>query len=161
RTDGSKRVALLVGVNQYEKRNFRDLQYAERDVEELSRVLASAGYEVHLLTGSAPGSRRATLKNVESAIEAALRGRTKKDLVLVALAGHGLQLEVAGSDGKLRAESFYCLADAEQGNPKTMLSMGKLFEQIDHRGGGQNLVLIDACREDPTRGRGLDGSRVQ
>src|SRR5438105_1400666 len=156
----SKRVALLVGVNQYDNRNFRNLEYAERDVEELAKVLEPAGYEVHLLSGSAQGEKHAALKNIQKTIEALLTGRKKEDLVLVALAGHGLQIEVTGPDGKLRAESFYCPADAERGNPDTLLAMGKLFEEIDRRGGGRNLVLVDACREDPTRGRGLDGSRV-
>src|SRR5262245_30111384 len=99
-----KRVALLVGVNHYDKRGFRDLEYAERDVEELADVLRGAGYEVHLLTGKAAGSRRAELRNVQTAVGAVLTGRKKEDLILVALAGHGLQIEVAGGDGKLRAE---------------------------------------------------------
>jgi formylglycine-generating enzyme required for sulfatase activity len=41
-----------------------------------------------------------------------------------------------------------------------MLAIGKLLEDIDRRGGGQNLLLVDACREDPARGRGLDGGKV-
>jgi uncharacterized caspase-like protein len=106
-----KRVALLVGVNKYDKRNFRDLEYAERDVQELAKILESAGYEVHLLTGGARDDKRATLDNVEKHIDAVLKGRTKKDLVLVALAGHGLQIEVTGGDGKLRAESLYLQVD--------------------------------------------------
>jgi TPR repeat protein len=149
-----------VGVNHYDKRGFRDLEYAERDVEELARVLDRAGYEIHLLTGSAAGEKRATLKNVLAAIEATLKERTKRDLVLVCLAGHGLQIEIP-VDGKLQAESFFCPADAAHGDPQTMLAMGALFDQINRRGGGQNLVLIDACREDPTRGRGMDGSTVR
>jgi uncharacterized caspase-like protein len=103
----SKRVALLVGVNQYDSRNFRNLEYAERDVEELAKVLGPAGYEVHLLTARATGENRAELKNIQKAVEALLSGRKKDDLVLVAMAGHGLQIEVSGPDGKLRAESLY------------------------------------------------------
>ena len=57
-----KKVALLIGVNKYEKRGFRDLEYAERDVEELGQVLAQGGYEIHLLTGGAAGEKRATLR---------------------------------------------------------------------------------------------------
>src|SRR5262245_60344287 len=97
-----KKVALLVGINKYDKRGFRDLEFAERDVEQLAKTLQSAGYDVHLLTGSAKDDKRATLENIEKAIEAVLKGRTKKDLVLVAFAGHGLQVEVASTDGKLQ-----------------------------------------------------------
>ncbi len=81
--------------------------------------------------------------------------------MLICLAGHGFQLDVAGSDGKIQADAFYCPVDAERGNPASMLSIGSLLEQIDTRGGGRNLLLIDACREDPTRGRGLDGTTVK
>src|SRR5437667_3653847 len=156
-----KRVSLLVGVNKYDKRLFNDLSFAERDVEEMATVLEKGGYEVHLLTGSASGAKRATLKNIQAAIETLLKERTKRDLVLVGLAGHGLQIEVANDAGKLQAESFYCPVDAEAGNSKSMLAMGQLFEEINRRGGGRTLVLVDACREDPTRGRGMDGSTVK
>ena len=54
-----KRVSLLVGVNKYDKRLFNDLSFAERDVEEMAAVLEKGGYEVHLLTGSATGAKRA------------------------------------------------------------------------------------------------------
>src|SRR5205807_1456607 len=114
-----KKVALLIGVNKYANRGFRDLEFAERDVGELANVLEPVGYEVHVLTSTAAGGKRATLANIHESIEAVLNGRTKKDLVLVAFAGHGLQIEIAGPDGKLQAESFFCPADAEQGNPKT------------------------------------------
>jgi hypothetical protein len=153
-----KKLALLVGVNTYDKRGFRDLEYAERDIDALGALLQDAEWEVRILRGTSTGTQRATLANINSAIEATLTGRTKRDLVLVGLAGHGVQAEVEG--GGLRAESFFCPADAEQGNPKTMLAIGKLFAEIERRGGGSNLILVDACREDPTRGRGLDGSRV-
>jgi tetratricopeptide (TPR) repeat protein len=156
-----KKVALLIGVNKYDKRGFRDLEYAERDVAVMKPLLENAGFEVHLLTASAEEARRATLKNIQATIERVLKDRTKRDLVLVALAGHGLQIEVVGPDGKLHADSFFCPCDAVNGHPKTMLSMGKLFEDINARGGEHNLVLIDACREDPTRGRGMDGSTVR
>src|SRR5205085_10327438 len=99
-----KKVALLIGVNKYDKRGFHDLAYAERDVEELGQVLSQGGYEIHLLTGGAAGEKRATLENVHKAIDAVLKGRTKKDLVLVALAGHGLQIEVPGGDSKMQSE---------------------------------------------------------
>ncbi len=158
-TPAGKKVALLIGVNTYDKRGFRDLEYAERDIDAMAAVLQDAEWEVRLLRGTSTGTQRATLGNINSAVEATLTGRTKRDLVLVGLAGHGVQAEVEGG-GALRAESFFCPADAEQGNAKTMLAIGKLFTEIERRGGGSNLILVDACREDPTRGRGLDGSKV-
>ena len=111
-----KKVALLVGVNSYDKRGFRDLEYAERDIDALAAVLQDAEWEVRLLRGTSTGSQRATLTNIQTAVEATLTGRTKRDLVLVGFAGHGVQAEVDVPGGGRRAESFFCPADAEQGN---------------------------------------------
>ncbi len=64
--------ALLIGVNAYEKRGFRDLLYAERDVDELEAVLQlkSLGYQVTKLTGSSTDkSLRATLANSKAHID--------------------------------------------------------------------------------------------
>src|SRR5262245_6019173 len=158
---GGKKMALLIGVNKYENRKFRDLEFAERDVEELADILGPAGYEVQLLTSDGQGPKQATLANVQKAIDVLLTKRTKRDLVLVALTGHGFQIEVPGPDGNLQSDSYFCPVDGVGGEPKTMLAMAWLFAEIDRRGGGRNLVLVDACREDPTRGRGMDGGTVK
>ncbi len=39
-----EKYALLVGVRQYETPDLRTVKYAERDVEELARVLIQSGY---------------------------------------------------------------------------------------------------------------------
>lgn len=154
------RVALLIGVNQYERRGFRNLQYAERDVEDVAKVLSSDGYQLQLLTGSGVAEKRATLANIRLAVEKALSDRKKSDLVVIALAGHGFQIKI-GDTGQTARESFFCPVDAQKDDPDTMLSIGWLLDEIDRRGGGRNLVLVDACREDPARSRGMNGSVVK
>ena len=62
--DPSKKVALLVGVSQYQKKGFPDLKYAERDVQELAQVLRQSGFQVQLLLGSGKGEKRATGENL-------------------------------------------------------------------------------------------------
>ena len=85
-----KKVALLVGVNLYAKRGLagKPLKYAERDVAELAKLLTDQGFEATLLTGV-----RATKPDVDRAIAKVLTGRNADDVVLVALAGHGLQFK--------------------------------------------------------------------
>src|SRR5215813_10188055 len=67
--DTARRVALVIGVNRYDNRNLANLEYAERDAEELSRTLQES-YRVQLLLGNpADASKRATKVNVEQALE--------------------------------------------------------------------------------------------
>jgi len=158
--DTGRKVAILVGINKYDGR-LRDLDYAERDVTELGKVLKEQGFEVRVLIATGTGDDKATLANVEKAVKATLAKIGKKDLLLIGLAGHGFQLEVPDAQGKLESGAFFCPVDARKGDPATMLSISKLIEQIDDSGASANLLLVDACREDPSRGRGLDGSTVK
>src|SRR5262245_19669193 len=68
-----RKIALLVGVNVYDKRGLQDLKYAERDVDELAKVLKDGGFAVRLLKGSSTGDDRATLENVRKALDALLK----------------------------------------------------------------------------------------
>jgi tetratricopeptide (TPR) repeat protein len=161
-TDTGKRIALLIGVNRYDNRNLANLDFAEHDVQDLARILR-ADYEVRLLLGSAAlPSRQATKANVEKALDELFgSGLTKDDTVLIAIAGHGEQLTVE-RDRQKHDEPFFCPRDAVPGDAATLINLSRLVERLGERGGGTNLLLVDACRNDPdpTRGRGIDGDVV-
>jgi hypothetical protein len=77
-----------VGVARYEHAELADLEYTERDVEALARLLEPAGYRVVLLTGAAgkaDTNRRPTLANIRAALQEALAEVAKRDTVLVGL----------------------------------------------------------------------------
>jgi Caspase domain len=144
------KVALLVGINNYSKRGLaaKPLTWAERDVTELSKVLSKGGFSVRLLTGSAAGDDKATKANIEAALDELLKGRGASDVVLVGLAGHGQQLKIKGKE-----DAFFCAHDSELSDAKTMVSLSALVRNLDRKG-GVNLVLVDACRDNPDPGRG-------
>lgn len=62
--EGPRKVALLVGVEDYEKAGFSNLDYAEEDVTELAKLLGKEGFEVTLLLGSRDDRTRATRENI-------------------------------------------------------------------------------------------------
>jgi tetratricopeptide (TPR) repeat protein len=152
-----RHLALLVGINHYDNRNLSNLEYAERDVDELARMLRPS-YQVQLLSGAA-----ATKVSFVRAFDQLLNHPrlTKDDTVLIALAGHGLQLDHE-RNGRKRQEPFFCPRDAVPSDSKTMVNLSVLMERLGERGGGTNMLLVDACRNDsdPTRGRGIDGDVV-
>jgi len=82
------KVALLVGINNYNRRKLEDrpLRFAERDVQELAVVLQEQKFTVRTLT-----SPDATKVNIEEALTGLLKG-PKKEIVVVAFTGHGMQL---------------------------------------------------------------------
>ena len=152
------KVALLVGINNYNRRKLEDnpLRFAERDVQELAVVLQEQKFAVRTLTGP-----DATKVNIEEALTGLLKG-PKKDVVVVAFAGHGMQLPLKDERGRLvrdaqgreLSDAFFCPFDAVAGDGSTMISLTRLVERLDNEG-GTNLFLVDACRDDFDPHKGL------
>jgi len=148
--------ALLVGINDYAHPNLRQptpLKYAVNDVTDLAAVLKKFGYEVVELS-DATGRQNAKLAPTKTNIErelSAMSGRCQAgDTFLVALAGHGVQFGT---------NAYFCPRDARpfEADAETMVSVSKLYEQLERSFAGTKLVLVDACRNDPTPGRGRGG----
>ncbi len=167
------KVALLVGVNQYDKRALaeRPLDYAERDVLELKEVLEGQGFTVRVLTGSGRGNDRATKANIERALDDVLGpGRNARDIVLLGFSGHGTQLPLTDERGRpirdgrgiALEDAFYCPVDGVPSVPSTLISLTRTVEELDRKG-GINLMLVDACRDrptDPGKGRTISGDEL-
>lgn len=144
-----KKVAFLVGVNEYKKPGFANLKYAERDVSEVGKVLDQLGFSVTVLKG-----KDATKSAIDSSLREIVETLGKDDLMLVMLAGHGEQ--------KTKKEAYYCPYDSISNNAETMFSIDHLLSDILEPNVGKRLVLIDACRNDPdpSRSRGIQGKKI-
>ncbi|MBY0458519.1 MAG: caspase family protein [Gemmataceae bacterium] len=147
----AKKLALLVGVNQYDHAKLSDLKFAERDATELADVLKKAGFETRVLLASGEKKDRATVSNARQAIKDVADGLTKRDLLVVLLSGQGLTLAL-----KDREDAFFCLRDSNPAKPETMLGVSEVLGTMNESGAGTALLLVDACRDisDPNRGVG-------
>jgi hypothetical protein len=143
--------AIVIGVGEYEHPRFRPLKFAENDVAELGQTLEAGGFRVTQLSDT-PGARDARLKpnrgNILRELDRVLAACTKRDLVLIALSGHGLQ--PSGSK-----ENFFCPADARAQDLATLIGMSDLYERLDRSAAEVKLILADACRDDPVAGKGI------
>jgi len=162
-----RRRALLVGVSTYSQAGFADhpLPFSAPDMELLAEILRQHGWQVQLLT-SKGSSSTATRAHILAALDKLLEGARASDLILVGLSGHGQQfrapVEVEEGKVEVREEAFFCPSDAEKVTATTMLGMTELTRRLGRKG-GQNLVLVDACRDDPRKGgiKGVDGIAVR
>jgi len=181
-----RKFAFLVGVKDYDNRQMGDLPNAERDITELAKELRAANYDeviVLLSSGNAQldGGREtngnpfrggtgtkdsvnATGENCRKAFEKLLARRlTKKDTLLIALAGHGMLTKPKPE--ATDQEPYFVPKDGVLSDPESMIAINDWLDLLDKKGAGTNMILIDACRNDPdpSRGRpgGLDGNRVR
>ena len=150
-----RKLAFVAGVAKYQKDGFSDLDYAEDDARDLAAELEKHGFLVLRVVGQS-----ATLEKLTTELTrffAATKKLSKQDVVLVAFSGHGRQA-LQG----VQEHPFFCPRDAHQGDTATMLSLNWVMDRMkEDSASSQNLLLVDACRDNPSRGvRGVDGSTV-
>jgi TPR repeat protein len=159
-----KKYALLVGVSYYKNVGYSPLRGTENDVVELAKVLRrpECGFEVTLLT-STPGHKdpkvAPTAANIRKELARLLKDKGREDTVLIALAGHGADVEVPDPEKKLPAKTYtyFFPTDADDlesishstGHSDHLIELGDLFNRLEAPGcgAGVKLVLVDACRD--------------
>lgn len=82
------------------------------------------------------------------------------DTVIITLSGHGVQFEHVEQDGTKTPRFYFCPADATIANIKTaneltevnhLLPLDELYAQLSHCNAATKLLIVDACRNDPTQ----------
>jgi hypothetical protein len=137
--------ALLIGVSKYDSPHLNDLDYADKDVEDLAEVLKDSGYKganvVVLNTGRKGASP--TPERIKAQLKKFLEGNyNADDVVLIAFSGHGIQV---GN------KFFFCPAGARVDNPADLISIDELYRRLGKCKAGYRVVLTDACRNDPAK----------
>ena len=162
---GRKKAAFLIGVSKYDKAGLNNLAYAEDDMTALNQSLTTSGFETEILLGSGQGENRATRANIKNRLETrfaeSIKKLNKSDVVLIAISGHGQQLDIDKAGARVE-DHFFCPVDAIKTDPATLVSVSELIELVGRNSGAENnLFIIDACRDNPAKGgKGIDGSRI-
>ncbi|HEX7378460.1 MAG TPA: SUMF1/EgtB/PvdO family nonheme iron enzyme, partial [Pirellulales bacterium] len=155
-----KKLAFLVGIDKYHKDGLSHLHYAGADAEALAEALKKGGFSTDLLLREE--ATRDAIKKRFDAFISKTKKCGKEDIVLVSFAGHGREMDLKRGERRV-TEPFFCPYDTNINEPETMFSLNEVMQAlVVHSGSSQNLMLIDACRDDPNRGgRGLDGGTVK
>lgn len=158
--EGGHLYALLIGVNQYDTPSLRPLQFAVTDVVEFEELLRTRlGLQEarcrRLTSASADPGARPTRNGILSALDRfAATWMTAEDTFVFYFAGHGFAVD---------GETFLMASDSEPGSAhllrKTALPLAGLEQSVRGIRAGQQLVIVDACRNEPHgRGRGTAGA---
>lgn len=144
----SARVALVVGVSDYQ--HVPRLRNPANDAREVARRLERFGFHVERLSGQ-PISKR----DFDDALVRLRQRSVRADAVVVYFAGHGIEL--GGQNYLLPSDAR--LVDERDVRREAVALDDVLAELRSERTGRVNIVILDACRENPFRSRLAAGGR--
>ena len=129
-----RRVALVLGNANYK---VRPLKNPRNDADDISRSLRSSGFEVIDL-------RDASLQQMRNGVRQFGDRLINNDVGLVYYSGHGI--EVKGRNYFIPVNADIMREDeiADQG-----LDVSLILEKMNTAGKGVNILIVDACRDDP------------
>src|SRR5262245_33494839 len=153
--------ALLIGVGDYPG-NTVDLKYPGADARSIKDLLTlSAGFpedHVRLLTDDGAGETRATKQNIFTAIDQYLAPRVQPGHeIIIFLAGHGI-VDGVGTQAKSYFLSVDTDIQSKETVARTAVDMEELTRKVSALKASQFTIFYDACREDPSPGRGFKGN---
>lgn len=149
-----KRLALVISNSAYE--HLSSLPNPVRDGALISKTLSLLGFEVT----TAKDMKRLPLARAIRRFQDKLKRAGPNSVGLFYYAGHGMEAVVGDT-----AANYLIPVDAEIKNradiPVTSLRVDELIRQISSAGNKLNIVIIDACRDDPFKGafRSIFGGR--
>jgi hypothetical protein len=129
-----KRLALVIGNQAY---NVRPLLNPRNDADDMSRALKNAGFEVIDV-------RDASLSQMRNAVRQFGDRLLTRDVGLVYYSGHGI--EVRGRNYFIPVNADIKRSDeiADQS-----LDVNLILEKMETAKKGVNILIVDACRDDP------------
>ncbi len=158
---GPKTWALLVGVSEYQSPQISSLRFPATDATSLRDALTDPK------VGGLPASQvllladaDATRAKITGAVNTFLRSNVKSgDKIVVFLAGHGVAKGVGlNSKGYLLPTDVTGLETPAL--ESSAVSLRALADDLATLPASQFVVFVDACREDPSPGRGVKGNAL-
>ena len=141
---GEQRVALVIGNGRY--RNVAPLQNPPNDARLVADTVTSLGFQL-VGDGVVVDADRATMERAIRSFGKRLRGGA---VGLFYYAGHGVQID---------GENFLVPVSANVEDPADikyeLISTAYVLDEMRNAGNRLNIVILDACRNNPFGGRGL------
>src|SRR5262245_29695795 len=146
---GSGRWALIVGVDEYESKKIDRLSGAVADARAVREALVKYAdfpeQQAILLTSD--GALKPTTKAMLTKLEDIRQATRPDDLLLFFFAGHGVEVD---------GQRYLLGYDADISGPGALkassLAAGTLMHELDTIRANHRVIMVDACRNDPTKG---------
>jgi formylglycine-generating enzyme required for sulfatase activity len=153
--------AFLVGVRDYSLTGeLTSLKYTEDDVHTLAETLGKSGIPAEniVLLSQRAAAKQARLMPTSAQIrrefDLLISELRPGDSIIVGFSGHGLQF-------KNDPVNYFCPVDAKPDDKATLISLAKVYQDLEACKAQTKLLLVDACRDDPLSGLSKSAKRIE
>ena len=140
-----RRVALVIGNGSYQQANLPKLPNPPNDAEDVARALRGFGFEVI-------ERKNQSLEGMNRAIAEWGSRLGGSEAALFYFAGHGIQVKNQNYLMPVNAR-----IDSEAAVPYQGVNLNQVLEEMDNAGSATNIVILDACRNNPITGKFRSG----
>jgi hypothetical protein len=140
-----RRVALVIGNGNYQQVDLPKLPNPPNDAEDIAKVLYSFGFEVI-------ERKNLTLEGMNRAIAEFGSRIGGSDAALFYFAGHGIQLKNQNYLIPVNAK-----IESEASVPYQGVNLNQVLDEMDNAKSATNIVILDACRNNPISGKFRSG----
>ncbi|MBI3925763.1 MAG: caspase family protein [Armatimonadetes bacterium] len=153
--DAGQKWAVVIGIDRYDSSTVTELECAEADARLLAETLVeTAGFprqNVFQLTSSHSGDQAPTRTNIAFRFDYLSRNVAPEDTLVVFFSGHGVEV-----DGQCYLLTREADARTSLTLEQSALHAAELFRWLQATRAGNVLLVVDACRNDPSPSRGLE-----
>jgi hypothetical protein len=140
-----RRIALVIGNGNYQQPDLPKLSNPANDAEDMARALRSFGFEVI-------ERKNQTLEGMNRAIAEFGSRIGGSEVALFYYAGHGIQVKSQNYLIPVNAT-----IDSEAAVPYQGVNLNQVLDEMDNGKSGVNIVMLDACRNNPITGKFRSG----
>ncbi len=145
-TDGQeRRVALVIGNGNYQQPDLPKLPNPPNDAEDIAKALRGFGFEVI-------ERKNQTLEAMNQAIAEFGSKIGGSAAALFYYAGHGIQVKNQNYLIPVNAR-----LESEASVPYQSVNLNQILDEMDNGKSGANIVMLDACRNNPISGKFRSG----
>lgn len=138
---GGRRIALVIGNGNYQQPDLPKLANPTNDAEDIAKALRGFGFEVI-------ERKNQTLEGMNRAIAEFGSKIGGSEAALFYYAGHGIQVKNQNYLIPVNAR-----IESEASVPYQGVNLNQVLDEMDNGKSGANIVMLDACRNNPITGK--------
>ncbi|MEI6231865.1 MAG: substrate-binding domain-containing protein [Planctomycetota bacterium] len=152
RAEEGRRIALLISVRETREPRLHRLWFSDDDIRGLAAVLPNFGFSQNNITILTQHNALDTdvpdaismRSNIRAGVKKLCKEARPDDTILIAFSGHGVQLR---RDGRI----YLCPPETTLADTSTMIALDDILREMGPQCKAKlKLMMVDACRNDPT-----------